>query len=151
MINMISGIKPNYGVYLIRIVLGKEGLDMIHHLTCRRSCPHGQTTVHQDGTEDGATHILTAWISHPKHEMRPGITPNLDLSRTLVNNKFSSTRHPKYTIMTIIMVICKPVTRVTAALWDCLLTEYPKPHLTMDYGILSNTTTRYCSRGFANL
>jgi hypothetical protein len=38
------------------------------------------------------------------------------------------------------MVIRKPVTRVMVALWYCLLTEYPEPHLTMDYGIPSNTT-----------
>jgi hypothetical protein len=151
MINMISSIKPNYGVYLIRIVLGQEGLDMIHLLTYRRSCPSRRMTVHQDRTEDGVIHILTARISHPTHEIRLGITPNLDSNGTLVNNKFSSTRHPEYTIMTIIMVIHNPVTRVTVALWDCLLTEYPEPHLTMDYGIPSNTTTWYCSREFANL
>jgi hypothetical protein len=151
MINMISGIKPNYGVYLIPIVLVQEGLDMIHPLTYRRSCPSGRMTVHQDRMEDGVIHILTARINHPKHEMRPGITPNLDSNGTLMNNKFSSTRHPEYIIMTIIMVIRNPVTRVMVALWDCLLTEYPKPHLTVDYGIPSNTTTRYCSREFANL
>src|ERR1700676_3318118 len=33
------------------------------------------------------------------------------------------------------MVICKPATRVTVALWDCLLTECPEPHLTMDCGM----------------
>src|SRR5882762_7636894 len=152
MINMISGIKPNYGVYLIHIVLGQEGLDMIHLLTYRCSCPCGRTTVHQDGTEDVLIHILPAWISHPKHKMRLGITPNLKSSGFLVNNKSSSTRHPGYTIMIIIiMVIRKPATRVTVALWDCLLTECPEPHLTMDCGIPSNTTTLYCSRGFANL
>jgi hypothetical protein len=150
MINMTSSIKPNYGVYLIRIVLGQEGLDTIHLLTYRRSCLCGRTMVHQDGTEDGVIHILTAQISHPKHEMRPGITPNLDSNGTLVNNKFSLTRHPEYTIMTIIMVIRKPVTRVMVALWDCLLTEYPEPHLTMDCGIPSNTTTWYYSREFAS-
>jgi len=107
-------------------------------------------TVHQDGTEDGVIHILTTWITHPKHEMRPGITPNLELNGTLVNNKFSSIWHPESTITIIIMVIRKPVTRVTVALWDCLLTEYPEPHLTMDYGIPSNTTTQYYSREFAN-
>jgi len=105
---------------------------------------------HQDGTEDGIIHILSTRISHPKHETRLGITPNLDSNGILVNNKFSSTRHPKYTIMIIIMVIRKLATRVTVALWDCLLTEYPKPHLTMDYGIPSNTTIRYYSREFAN-
>src|SRR6267378_3370719 len=152
MINMISSIKPNYGEYLIRIVLGQEGLDMIHLLTYRRSCPRGRTTVHQDGTEDGLIHILSARISHPKHEMRLGMTLNLESSGSLVNNKSSSTRHPGYTIMiTIIMVIREPATRVTMALWDCLLTECPEPHLTMECGIPSNTTTRYCSRGFANL
>jgi hypothetical protein len=150
MINMISGIKPNYGVYLIRIVLGQEGLDMIHLLTYRRSSPRGRMTVHQDGTEDGIIHILSAQISHPKHEMRLGITPNLDSNGILMNNKFSSTRHPKYTIMIIIMVIRKLATRVMVALWDCLLTEYPKPHLTMDDGTPSNTITWYCSREFAN-
>ena len=39
MINMISSIKPNYDVYLIRIVLGQEGLDMIYLLAYRCSCP----------------------------------------------------------------------------------------------------------------
>src|ERR1700692_3661322 len=151
MINMISGIMPNYGVHLICIVLGQEGLDMIHLLTYRRSSPRGRTTVHQDGTEDGIIHILSARISHPKHEMRLGITPNLDSNGILVNNKFSLTRHPEYTIMIIIMVIRKLATRVMVALWDCLLTEYPEPHPTMDCGIPSNTTTRYCSRGFTNL
>src|SRR5882762_570297 len=87
MINMISGIKPNYGAYLIHIVLGQEGLDMIHLLTYRRSCPRGRTMVHQDGTEDGVIHILSAQMSHPKHEMRLGITPNLKSNRILVNNK----------------------------------------------------------------
>jgi len=84
--------------------------------------------------------------NHPKHEMRPGITPNLSSNETLVNNKSSSTQHPKSTIMIKIMVICKLETRVTVALWDCLLIEYPEPHLTMDYGIPSNTTIRYYSR-----
>jgi len=88
--------------------------------------------------------------NHPKHEMRPGITPNLSSNETLVNNKSSSTQHPKSTIMIKIMVICKLETRVTVALWDCLLIEYPEPHLTMDYGIPSNTTTWYYSREFAN-
>jgi|SRR5882762_6074683 len=106
--------------------------------------------VHQDGTEDGVIHILTAWITHPRHKMGPGIPPNLKLNRTLMNNKFNSIRHPESTIMIIILVIHKLVTRVTVALWDCLLTEYPKPHLTMDYGILSNTTIWYCSRKFTN-
>jgi len=46
MINMISGIKPNYSVYLIPIVLVQEGLDMIHPLTYRHSCPSGRMTVH---------------------------------------------------------------------------------------------------------
>jgi hypothetical protein len=150
MINMISGIKPNYGVYLIRIILGQEELDMIHLLTYRSSCPRGRTTVHQDGTEDGIIHILSARISHPKHEMRLGITPNFDSNGILENNKFSSTRHPEYTIMITIMVIRKLATRVTVALWDCLPTEYPEPHLTMGYGTPSNTITRYCSREFAN-
>jgi len=81
--------------------------------------------------------------------MRLGITPNLDSNGILVNNKSSSTRHPEYTIMITIMVIRKPATRVTVALWDCLLTEYPEPHLTMDYGTPSNTTTWYYSREFA--
>ena len=149
-VNMISSIKPNYGVYLIHIIPGQEGLDMIHLLTYRCSCPRRRTTVHQDGTEDGIIHILSTRISHPKHETRLGITPNLDSNGILVNNKFSSTRHPKYTIMIIIMVIRKLATRVTVALWDCLLTEYPKPHLTMDYGTPSNTITRYCSREFTH-
>jgi hypothetical protein len=106
--------------------------------------------VHQDGTEDGVIHILTARITHPKHKMRLGITPNLESNGTLVNNKFSSIRHPESTIMIIIMVIRKPATRVMVALWDCLLTEYPEPHLTMGYGIPSNTTIQYYSREFAN-
>src|ERR1700676_476973 len=105
MINMISGIKPNYSVYLIRIVLGQEGLDMIHLLTYRHSCPRGRMTVHQDGTEDGVIHTLSARISHPKHEMRLGITPNLESNGILMNNKSSSTWHPGYTIMITIMVI----------------------------------------------
>src|SRR5882762_11656332 len=45
MINMTSGIKPNYGVYLIHIVLGQEGLDTIHLLTYHCSCLRGRTTV----------------------------------------------------------------------------------------------------------
>jgi|SRR5882762_6502485 len=132
------------------MVLGQEVLDMIHLLTYRCSCPHGQMMVRQDGTEDGVIHILSTRISHPKHEMRLGIIPNLDLNGIPVNNKFSSNWHPEYTIMIIIMVIRKPATRVTVVLWDCLLTEYPKLHLTMDYGTPSNTTTWYCSREFAN-
>src|ERR1700676_4958945 len=81
MINMISGIKPNYGVYLIHIALGQEGLDMIHLLTYRRSCPRGRTTVHQDGTEDGIIHILSARISHHKHEMILGNNPQSRFER----------------------------------------------------------------------
>jgi hypothetical protein len=106
--------------------------------------------VHQDGTEDGIIHTLSAWISHPKHEMRLGITPNFGSNGILMNNKFSLTRHPKYTIMITIMVIRKLATRVTVALWDCLPTVYPEPHLTMDYATPSNNITWYCSREFAN-
>jgi hypothetical protein len=83
--------------------------------------------------------------------MRLNVNLHLELSRIIMNTRFSLNQCPDLTIMNPMIVYHRPTTKTLMAHWDCLLTEYPEPHQTMGYGIPSNTIIQYCSREFESL